>query len=173
MLTVVAKIARYKNRSSPSLDGLNSGGLLKYHFNSWNAASHLLVHVKACLRVLKKGRHLSVTLETKWLRAATLLVSFCTSLTFLGEVMSSMAFTFFGLASIPCYNTIKPRNFPEETPNKHFVGFNLIRYHLKVLKVSSRLSKWLYTSFLLTSMSSMYTSIFLPICLLNIWFTNL
>ena len=68
---------------------------------------------------------MSVTLEMKHLRAATLPISFYTSLMFLGEVISSMAFTFSRLAYIPRCDTMKPRNFPEETLNAHFAG-NLI-----------------------------------------------
>jgi len=98
---VVADTAKYKYKFSPSLDGLKRGGLLRYRLSSWNAASHLSVQAKACFNVLKKGKHLSVALETNILRAMILPVSFWTSLIVLGDVMLSMACTFSGFASIP------------------------------------------------------------------------
>ena len=77
-----------------------------------------------------------MTLETNLLRATILPVSDCTSFTVFGDDISRMAFTFFGLASISLCDTMKPRNFPEDTPNVHLVGFNFIMYCLSVLKVS-------------------------------------
>ena len=67
-----------------------------------------------------------MTFETNVFRAATSPVSLCTSFTFLGEVMSSMALTFSRLASIPHWETVNPRNLPNKTPNTHFAGFSLI-----------------------------------------------
>ena len=40
--------------------------------------------------------------------------------------MSSMAFILFGFASILRLLTMKPKNFPAETPKAHFVGFSFI-----------------------------------------------
>ena len=73
------------------MDGLKRGGLLKYLFNSWNAASHSSVHTNAYFNVLKKGRNLSVALETNLLIATILPVSFWTYLTVLGEAILMMA----------------------------------------------------------------------------------
>ena len=129
--------------------------------------------MKACFRVLKKGKHLSVALEMNLWRATILPVSDYTFLTIFGDDISKMAFTFFGLAFIPLYDTKKPRNFPEDTPNVHLVKFNFILYCLSVSKVSLRSSKWLSYSLLLSSILSTYTSTFLLIYLSNIWFTNL
>ena len=81
------------------------------------ATSHSSVHWKACFSVLKKWRHLSVALETNLFMVATCPISLCTSFTFLDEVMSIMALTFFGLASIPRWDTTNLRNLPDETPN--------------------------------------------------------
>ena len=75
------------------------------------------------------------------LRAATLLVKDYTSLIVFGEDISRMAFTFSRFASIPLYDTIKPRNFLEETPKVHLPRFSFILYCLSVLNVSLRLSK--------------------------------
>ena len=38
--------------------------------------------------------------------------------------MSSTTFILYGFASIPRLLTIKPKNFPMETPNAHLAGFN-------------------------------------------------
>ena len=67
-----------------------------------------------------------MALETNLFRAATSPVSLCTSFTFLGEVMSSMALTFSRLALIPHWEIVNPRNLPNETPNTHFARFSLI-----------------------------------------------
>ena len=40
--------------------------------------------------------------------------------------MSSIAFILSGFASIPRLLTIKPKNFPVETPKAHLAGFNYI-----------------------------------------------
>ena len=84
-------MAKYSCRLSPSLDGLKRGGLLKYLFNYWNAVSHSSVHTNACFNVLKKGRHLSIALETNLLMATILPVSFWISLTVLGKAILMMA----------------------------------------------------------------------------------
>ena len=114
-----------------------------------------------------------IAFETNLLKAATLLVRDCTSLIVFREDISRIALTFLGFASIPLYVTMKLRNFPEETPKAHLDKFNFMLYGLNVLNISLRSFKWSSFSFLLTSMSPMYTSMFFPIYLLNIWFTNL
>ena len=169
----MAETVKYKYKFSPSLDGLKRGGLLRYRLSSWKNASRSSVQAKAWFNVLKKGGHLSVALETNLLRAAILLVSFWTFLTVLGYVMLNMACTFFGFASIPLWDIMNLKNFLEDTSKAHLLGFNFIWYCQRVANVSFRSSKWTSSSLLLTSMSSIYTSIFLPICLLNILFTNL
>jgi hypothetical protein len=50
--------------------------------------------------------------------------------------MSKMTWIFLGLASIPRFKTMYPRNFPKETPNMHFAGFNFIPYWFNVLNAS-------------------------------------
>jgi len=106
---------------------------------------------------------LSEAFETNLLRAATHLVRLCTSLTFFGSSMLSIAWILSGFASIPLYETMKLRNFPDETPKAHLLRFSFMLYHLSMSKVSWRSSKC-YASFaLLTNISSMYTSTFCPI----------
>ena len=48
------------------------------------------------------------------------------SLMFDGGNISSMAFILFRFASIPQLLTMKPKNFPAETPKAHLAGFNFI-----------------------------------------------
>ena len=55
-----------------------------------------------------------------------------------GGDMSSTAFILSGFASIPQLLTIKPKNFPVETPKVHLAGFNFILYFFKIWNVSSR-----------------------------------
>ena len=108
------------------MEKLKSGGLDKYSLRAWKATSHSSVHWKACFSVLKNGWHLSMALEMNLFKATIRLVNLYTSFTLLGEVISSMAFTFSRLASIPCWETMNPKNLPNETPNTHFTKFNLI-----------------------------------------------
>ena len=120
----------YMDVHSIHLPWLNHGHKIKCLHVQW----------KTCLRVLKKGRHLSVAFETNLFNATTRLVNLCTSLTVLGEVTSSMALIFTGFASIPRWDTIKPRNFPNETPKRHLAGLSFILYFLKVSNISWRSS---------------------------------
>ena len=48
------------------------------------------------------------------------------SLMFEGGSISSTTFILSGFASIPQLLTIKPKNFPAETPKAHLAGFNFI-----------------------------------------------
>src|SRR5438128_11567642 len=61
-------------------------------------------------------------------------VSFYTSFKVVGEFILSISLSFFGLASMPRYDTMKPSSFPEGTPKTHFSGFN---FHLKRLKFAN------------------------------------
>ena len=79
---------------------------------------------------------MSIGLETNLLRAATLPVRDYTSLIVFEEDISRMAFTFSGFASIPLRDTMKLRNFPEETLKAHLAGFSFILYCLNVLNIS-------------------------------------
>jgi hypothetical protein len=70
-------------------------------------------------------------------RAALHPVSFCTSLIVAGASMSVMAVIFLGLASIPRFLMMNPSNFPDGTPNMHFVGLSFHQNFRKLLNVSS------------------------------------
>jgi hypothetical protein len=70
-------------------------------------------------------------------RAAIHPVSFCTSLIVAGASMSVMAMIFSGLASIPRLLMMNLSNFPDGTPNTHFVGLSFHRNFRKLLNVSS------------------------------------
>ena len=68
--------------------------------------------------------------------------------------MFSIAWILSGFASIPLCETINPRNFPDDTPKAHLLGFNLILYCRSVSNVYYRLSKCSPSSWLFTNMSS-------------------
>ena len=57
---------------------------------------------------------------------------------FHGGGMSSTAFILSGFASIPQLLTIKPKNFPTETPKAHLAGFNFMLYSLRIWNASNR-----------------------------------
>jgi len=108
-------------------------------------------------------KHFSVVFETNLLRATTRPVRLCTSLTFFGDSMLSIAWILSRFALVPHYETMKPRNFFDETPKGHLLGFSFMLYCLSMSKVSWRSSRCSVSFVLLTSMSSTYTSTFHPI----------
>ena len=55
-----------------------------------------------------------------------------------GGGMSSIAFILSGFDSIPRLLTIKPKNFPVETPKVHLAGFNFMLYFLRIWNASDR-----------------------------------
>ena len=141
-LMTVYDIARYKNSLSPSTVRLSNGGFTKYSLRLWKVDSHSSIQWKAYLWVLNNGRHLVVAFETNLFIVATRPISLCTSLTVLGEVMSSIALTFSGFSSILHCDTMKPRNFTNKTLKTHFSGLSFILYLLKVSNVSWRFARW-------------------------------
>ena len=55
-----------------------------------------------------------------------------------GDGMSSTTFTLSGFAYIPRLLTIKPKNFPAETPKAHLAGFHCMLYSLRIKNASTR-----------------------------------
>ena len=55
-----------------------------------------------------------------------------------GDDMSSTTFILSGFASIPRLLTMKPRNFPADTPKAHLAGFSFMLYFLKIWNASDR-----------------------------------
>ena len=55
-----------------------------------------------------------------------------------GGSMSSTAFILSGFASIPPLLTMKPKNFPADTPKAHLAGFSFILYSLRIWNASDR-----------------------------------
>ena len=55
-----------------------------------------------------------------------------------GDGMSSTAFILSGFASIPRWLTMKPRNFPADTPKAHLTGFNFMLYFRRIWNASDR-----------------------------------
>ena len=134
----VGDTARYRKSSLSGLDGLRSGRDTGYAFNSSNALWHSLVHSKALFRILKNGKHLSVAHEMNLLSAATLPFRLYTSLTFFEGLISRIAWILSGLASTPHWDTIKPRNFLDDTSNTHLLGLSFILQRRRVSKVFLR-----------------------------------
>ena len=74
----------------------------------------------------KKGRHLFVILKTNLFSATTLPLWLCTSLIFIGDVISIITRTLSRLTSIPLWDTMNPKNFPAVTLNAHLFGFSFM-----------------------------------------------
>ena len=49
-----------------------------------------------------------------------------------GDGMSSTTFILSGFASIPLLLTMKPRNYPADTPKEHLAGFSFMLYSLRI-----------------------------------------
>ena len=129
-------------------------GEMRYNFRFSNACWHSSVHSNDPFNTRKKGRHLSVALETNLFSAAILPFRLYTSLTVFGGASSIIARIFSGLTLIPHWDTMNPKNFPTITLNTHLFGFNFMLYSRRVLKVSCRSPKLLSFRKLFTNMLS-------------------
>jgi hypothetical protein len=114
------------------------------------------------LNMLKKGRLLSASFTMNLYKAAIRSVNFCTSFLVCGGYIWRMALVLLGLASIPLLETRQPSTLPLVTPKTHLSGFNLSLASRMLAKFSVRLE--IYNAFflLITTISSMYESTFLP-----------
>ncbi|MFS8013528.1 hypothetical protein Hanom_Chr14g01333981 [Helianthus anomalus] len=95
------------------------------------------------------------------------------SLKDLGDRISATAWVFSGFALIPPLVTTTPRKFPSSTPKQHFPGFSFMLTSCIMLRVSAMSSIMAASVRLFMTMSSTYTSRFLPLCSLNKVFINL
>ena len=118
---------------SPASGLTRIGGSIRYCLIAMNARSHSLFHSArlAPLRVVKKGFKRSINREIKRPRAANRLLSCWIPFLELGIGDFKMALSYAGLASIPLWVTINPRNRPALTPKAHFKGFSFIPYSLR------------------------------------------
>ena len=55
-----------------------------------------------------------------------------------GDDMSSIAFILSRFSSIPRLLTMKPKNFPADTPKAHLAGFSFMLYFLRIWNASDR-----------------------------------
>lgn len=132
------------------------GGLVWYLLRSWKSWSAFGVHSNGPVFFisLKKGRARSPSFEMKRTNEVTLPTSFYISLRVYGGLMSSMSFTFFGLASIPLWDTRKSSSLPEGTPNTHFSRLSRKSTWRRLSKVYSRCRIEVSASRDFTTMSS-------------------
>ena len=108
-------------------------GSVRYCLITMNARSHSSFHSArlAPLRVAKKGFKRSVNREIKHPRAVNRPVSSWIPFLELGAGDCKMALSCVGLASIPLWVTIKPRNRSALTSKAHFKGFSFMPYSLR------------------------------------------
>ena len=118
---------------SPAFGLTRIGGSVRYFLIAMNAQSYSSFHSArlAPLKVAKKGFKRSVNREIKCLRAVNRSISCWIPFLGLGAGDCKMALSYAGLASIPLWVTMKPRNRPELTPKAHFKGFSFIPYSLR------------------------------------------
>ena len=96
----------------------------------------------ACLKVLKKDKHLSVDLEMNRLSTVIFLLSCCISFLELGYFILMIAFIFLILASIFHCDIKNSKFFLKVTPNVYLVRFNFIWCRRSVLNISFKFRKW-------------------------------
>ena len=108
-------------------------GSVRYCLIVMNSRSYSSFHSArlAPLRVEKKGFKRSVNQEIKRPRAVNRPVSSWIPFLELGIDDCKMALSCVGLASIPLWITVKPRNRLTLTSKAHFKGFNFMPYSLR------------------------------------------
>ena len=118
---------------SPIFGLIRIGGSVRYYLIAMNAQSHSSFHSArlAPLKVANKGFKQSMNREIKRPRAASQSVSCWIPFLELGASDCRMDLSCVGLASIPLWITIKPRNQPALTPKAHFKGFDFMLYSLR------------------------------------------
>src|SRR6266567_8958780 len=150
----------YNIRGSSGIGDANIGAVVSMCFNSLKATSACGVQVNLSDFFINayRGSAFSPSRLTKRLSEARQPVNFCTSTSFLGRAILSMADILAGFASIPRRETRKPSSFPAGTPKVHFSGFNFSRYLRRLSNVCRR--SWIKVSAFLVFMttSSTYTS---------------
>jgi len=90
------------------------------------------------LNTWKDGLHLSMDQLWKLFRAVRHPFSICTSLTHISNFMFRVVDIWLGLAFIPHWVTIYPKNFPKDTLKVHFSGFSFTSYFQRRLNASLR-----------------------------------
>ena len=127
-----------------------------YCLIAMNAQSHSPFHSArlAPLRVAKKGFKWSVNWEIKSPRAANRPVSYWIPFLELGANDCKIALSCAGLAFIPLWVTIKPRNWSALTPKAHFKGFSFIPYSRRRSNACWRCAMWSGHCLDFTSISS-------------------
>jgi len=139
-LTTLVEMARYTNRGFPLLGFCSTGGEDKYSFNAWKDCSQASSHTNFCAFFMSLSIDwiLSANLGIKCDNAVSLPTNLCISLMLAGLLMLTTAWHLSGLASIPLWVNMKPRNFPPATPKTHFSGFSLMSYFRTTAKISSK-----------------------------------
>jgi len=97
-------------------------------FIATKASSHSLLHhnLSVFFSVFTIGLIFFVNFGKNRDRDVSLPTRLCTSFKVAELCVSRMAEHLSGLAFIPLWVSMKPKNFPPSTPNTHFAGFNLM-----------------------------------------------
>ena len=141
---------------SPASRLTRTRGSVRYFLIAMNARSLSSFYLArlAPLRVAKKGFKRSVNREIKRLRVANWPVSCWIPFLELGAGDCKIALRCAGLAFIPLWVTIKPRNRPALTSKAHFKGFSFIPYSRRRSNVCWRCTAWAGRCLDFTSISS-------------------
>ena len=122
----MSEIDKYRS-GRPGVGGTKIGGESKYSLIFLNVSGQSSFQIVGWfyLNRQKMGSHMSINLAMKQLMYCNLPRKPLISFLVLGTSMSSVALILSGSTSMPRSLTICPNNFPEVTPNVHFLGFSL------------------------------------------------
>jgi len=125
---VLSETKIYKRSPSPGASFCRMGVDDIAAFIATKASSHSLLHwnLFTFFNVFTIGYIFSANLGKNRDWDVSLPTRLYTSFKVAGLCVSRMVEHLSGLASIPLWVSMKPKNFPPSTPNTHFVGFNLM-----------------------------------------------
>jgi len=118
------------------------GGEVKVVLSFWKIYSQSSIHVNRVdfFRSWIMGWVCSASLGRKREMAVRRPMRRWTSLTVVGLRISMIALHFSGLASMPRWVNMKPRNLPQSTPNTHLSGFRRRLYRRSAENTAARSS---------------------------------
>ena len=113
---------------------------MKVVFSFWKIYSQSSFHVNLVdfLSSYMMGWVCSANLGRKREMAVSRPMRRCTSLTLVGLHISMIALHFSGLASMPRWVGMNPRNLPRSTPNTHLSGLRQSLYCRNAKKITKR-----------------------------------
>ena len=166
-LMASSEIDKYTMMVSPCSGFCITCGVAMNCLSCTKSSSHSSLHSNFLLFLIRRiiGPVFLANLGMDLDMAVNFPTSLWISLTFFRLLISTIAWHLFGFTSISLCVSMNPRNVSPSMPNTHFSRFSLMFYLRKASSTSTRLSRCCSHESNMTTMSSTYTSTFLPISL--------